>query len=76
MLEKETLAYDQSNLVTLPEGLGCHVLTLDRLIAKVGDDLERMEGPRYVGQRAIWCTTNLQVDSINELMIDRWRGVA
>ena len=47
------LAYDPSNLVTIPEGLSTRVLTLDRLIAKVYGDLQRTDDPRHIGHRTI-----------------------
>ena len=65
-----------NNVITLPEGLGTHVSTLDHLISKVYGDAERMDDPLYIGQRTILCTTNVHVDSINDLMINRCRGIS
>ena len=70
------LARDSNNVITLPEGLGTHVSTLDHLISKVYDDADRMDDPLYIGQRTILCTTNVHVDSINDLMINRCRGIS
>ena len=70
------LARDSNNVITLPEGLGTHVPTLDHLISKVYDDADCMDDPLYIGQRTILCTTNVHVDSINDLMINLWRGIS
>ena len=37
---------------------------------------DRMDDPLYIGQRTILCTTNVHVDSINDLMINRCRGIS
>ena len=70
------LARDLNNVITLPEDLGSHVSTLDHLISKDYDDAERMDYPLYIGSRTIPCTTNVHVDSINDLMINRCRGIS